>query len=198
MNPSQGAATPRTAPRRTALGAACRASTARPRSRGAGRYAMEQQPANIAHGVLVAVHDRGGPRRGIDTAAAEAAPGVLLVSHRTTPCPEDGDDLLGKAGGGSLSPADADMTFNGLHIALVVADTFEQATEAAASSRSRTMTRRRSLDLDDTKAGDGRSTRWSAMGRCAGGARRAPVRSSAEYTTPREYNVPMEPHGLIA
>jgi Aerobic-type carbon monoxide dehydrogenase, large subunit CoxL/CutL homologs len=54
--------------------------------------------------------------------------------------------------------------------------------------------------LDDPKAGDGMpmDAMTKEWGDAAAALAAAPVRIEHEYKTPREYNVPIEPHGLIA
>jgi xanthine dehydrogenase YagR molybdenum-binding subunit len=53
---------------------------------GAARYAAEFAAPNLAHGVLVQSTVANGRIREIDTAAAEAAPGVLgVLTHRNAP-----------------------------------------------------------------------------------------------------------------
>ena len=104
---------------------------------GAARYAAEFSLPDLAYGAIVQSTIAKGRIAGIDTAAAARAPGVLAVithanapklpyqrQHPTPPVdPEIGlqipilqDDLV---------------RHNGQHVALVVAETLEQATYAA-------------------------------------------------------------------
>ena len=93
----------------------------------------------------------------IDTAAAEASPGVLLVLT-----PDNALPLRTATSWTGAPPPDVpylplatDITFNGQHVAAVVAETFEQATAAAALVKVAYDERPAITSLDDPKAGDG-------------------------------------------
>ena len=120
------------------------AATGEPHSRvdgpakvtGAARYAAEFSLPDLAYGAIVE-HDRQGRITGIDTAAAERAPGVLgVITHasapklpyqRQHPTPPVDPEI------GLQIPILQDdlVRHNGQYIALVVAETLEQATCAA-------------------------------------------------------------------
>jgi xanthine dehydrogenase YagR molybdenum-binding subunit len=169
---------------------------------GAATYAVEQQLESLAHAVLVQSTIPSGTIRSIDTAAAEAYPGVLLVltpdnllhlntatSWLNVPPPDE-----------PYLPLRREVLFSGQHVAVVVAETFEQATAAARLVGIAYDERPAIMGLDDPKAGDGIpvDTMTSEWGDADVALADAPVRIEATYTTPREYNVPIEPHGLIA
>ena len=170
--------------------------------RGAAVYAAEYRPSGLVHAVLVQSTIPAGRVRAIDTAAAEAAPGVLLVVTPDNALPlRAATSWLGTpAPDGPYVPLSPDITFNGQQIAAVVAATFEQATAAAALVRVTYDPAPAIASLDDPGAGDGHKiddltiTRGDAAAALAA----APVRIEREYRTPREYNLPIEPHGLIA
>jgi len=63
----------------TALGARISRLDGPAKIRGAASYALEHQLANLAYGVAVQSTLAAGRIRRIETKAAEAAPGVLLV-----------------------------------------------------------------------------------------------------------------------
>ena len=170
--------------------------------RGAATYALEHRPANLAHAVLVQSVIAAGRVRDIDAAAAVKAPGVLLVLT-----PDNALPLKTASNWFGLRPTDApyhplarDITFFGQHIAAVVAESLEQATEAAALVKVTYDETPAIAGLDDSKAGDGMAIDAMTVewGDAAGAVAAAPVRIEREYRTPREYNVPIEPHGLIA
>src|SRR4051812_40444449 len=75
---------------------------------GAARYAAEAQVENVAHGVLVESTVARGRITGIDTAAAEKAPGVLaVITHRNAPkvwLPEKAKALVDPEVGEPLQP----------------------------------------------------------------------------------------------
>ncbi len=89
---------------------------------------------------------------------------------------------------------------SGQHIAAVAAETFEQATAAAALLDITYEEKPAIYGLDDPTAGDGmelppRTVEW---GDAAAALKAAPVQIEATYTTPREFHTTIEPHGIIA
>jgi xanthine dehydrogenase YagR molybdenum-binding subunit len=138
----------------------------------------------------------------IDGAKAEAAEGTLLV---LTP-----DDDLGLAAasdwfgnrpeGKPYRPLTHDVSFNGQAVAAVIAETLEQATEAAKLITIRYEETLAIAGLDDPAAGEGKPLEQMtvAWGDVEAALAAAPIKIEAEYRTPREYHAAMEPHGLIA
>jgi xanthine dehydrogenase YagR molybdenum-binding subunit len=170
--------------------------------RGAAVYALEYRPASLAHGVLVESAIAAGRVRAIDTAAAASAPGVRLILTRDNALPlKTASNWLGlRPTDGRYHPLSRDITFYGQHIAAVVAETLEQASEAAALVKVTYEEAPAIADLEDSRAGAGTvidplTAEW---GDAAGALAAAPVRIERDYRTPREYNVPIEPHGLVA
>jgi xanthine dehydrogenase YagR molybdenum-binding subunit len=106
---------------------------------GGARYAAEFKVANIAHGVLVMSTIANGRITSIDTKAAQSSPGVLsVVTHLNAPKlrfperPQTNDDFVAPVFGRSLPVMqDATIYFNSQPIAVVVAETLEQAEHAA-------------------------------------------------------------------
>ncbi|MER9902254.1 xanthine dehydrogenase family protein molybdopterin-binding subunit [Mesorhizobium sp. M0130] len=169
---------------------------------GAAKYAVEQQLEGLAHAVLVESTIAAGRVRSIDTAAAEAAPGVLLVLTPDNILPlRTATDWLGTPPPDvAYCPLARDITFSGQHVAAVIAESFEQAVAAAALVKIAYDEVPAIVDLSDPKAGDGipvdaMTKEW---GEAETAFASAPVRICNAYNTPREYQAPMEPHGLIA
>jgi len=169
--------------------------------RGAATYALEHRPAEMAHAVLVGSTIAAGKlRRLLDTSAA-AAPGVrLILTADTMPDLRPVTNWLGVRGDKPYRALTHTITFQGQHIAAVVADTLEQATEAARLLKAEYDIAPAIADLDDSKVGPGTEVDAVAMawGDADAALEAAPVKLQQEYATPREYNVPIEPHGLIA
>ena len=125
------------------------AAVGKPLDRVDGRLKVTGGPAtpprsrstNVAYGVLVLSTIARGKVTNIDTAAAEKAPGVLaVITHRNAakvPLPEEVPrHCVDPDVGQPLQPLQDDLVhYNGQPIAVVVADTFEQATHAAALVR---------------------------------------------------------------
>ena len=169
---------------------------------GTATYALEYPVENLAYAVLVQSTIPAGRVVKVDTSAALAMPGVLLVLT-----PEDDLDLkLGGDWGGNKPvdgpyyPLPRDVQFNGQSIAAVVAESREQATEAARLVRVTYEESEHVADLNDPNAGEGKlvDALSSAWGDAEAALAASPVRIEAEYSTPREYHVAMEPHGLTA
>jgi xanthine dehydrogenase YagR molybdenum-binding subunit len=99
---------------------------------GRAHYPSDVDAANSAHAALVQSTVAAGRIVGIDTTAAEAAPGVVaVITHLNAPRLRRGPMT---ALGASPSPPlqDDRILHHGQHVALVVADTPEEATYAAS------------------------------------------------------------------
>ncbi|SFN40801.1 aldehyde oxidoreductase molybdenum-binding subunit PaoC [Variovorax sp. OV329] len=167
---------------------------------GTARYAYEyheEVPGAPAYGVIVGAGIAKGRVVSMDLKAAQAAPGVLGIVTAET---------AGKLGKGKFNTARmlAGPGVEHYHqaVALVVAQTFEQARAAAELVRVDYEVSRGAFDLEaarpsasvpqdeqpaDTRAGDF-STGFAS----------APVQFDASYTTPDQAHAMMEPHATIA
>jgi len=141
--------------------------------------------STIAHGRIAA----------LDTAPAESMPGVRLVLHRGN------IDPLYRVQGASLDearpPFDDDVIrYYGQYVALVVADTFEQATAAAAAVRVSYVAAEPNVDphLESQDPPKVQSERGDA----AAAYDAAPVRIDETYATPAETHNPIELHATVA
>jgi xanthine dehydrogenase YagR molybdenum-binding subunit len=169
---------------------------------GAATYALEYPVEGLVHAVLVQSTIAAGRVVDIDAADALAAPGVLMVLT-----PEDDLGLMtasdwygNRPENEPFYPLPRDVTYNGQSIAAVVAESREQAVEAARFIRVTYEEKPGVADIDDPNAGEGKlmdnlSVAW---GDAEAALAASPVRIEAEYHTPREYHVAMEPHGLTA
>ncbi|MBY5813765.1 xanthine dehydrogenase family protein molybdopterin-binding subunit [Rhizobium leguminosarum] len=169
---------------------------------GRARYAIEQQLENMAYGVTVQSTRPAGRILNIDTSAAKAVPGVVDVYTFQNTLKINKPTVYSKGGGATeeFTPIQDDVVrFNGMHIALVVAETFEAATEAASLLKVDYEDGEAILDIDDPKAKpmliEPMGASW---GDAPAGLASADVKVDVTYTTAREYNVPMEPHACIA
>jgi xanthine dehydrogenase YagR molybdenum-binding subunit len=175
---------------------------------GTARYAAEQGLARMAYAVIVTSTVPCGRIAAIDSAPVEGMPGVRLVmTHLNAMKLPSG----GKAGAGS-PPAgrilsllqDDEVLYNNQPVALVVADTLEQAMHGGQALRITYKTREAALDFDRAKRsahapeklthGPVDSERGN-VGQAAGGTA---ATVDATYTTPMEYHNPMEPHATVA
>jgi xanthine dehydrogenase YagR molybdenum-binding subunit len=100
---------------------------------GAARYAGDMRAEHPAYGVIVTSTIGRGAITKVDVKEAEKAPGVVLaMSHENAPAQapfkQQGEDRHGRP---KPQLVEARVHYHGEPVALVVADTFEQATAAA-------------------------------------------------------------------
>ncbi len=128
---------------------------------GAARYAADTPVEGVAHAVIVQSTIARG-RAAIDAAEAERAPGVLaVITPRNMPrlrCVKADFSGGGAPGGGTmlgedrLPLQDDAVHYAGQHLAVVVAETLEQARHAASLVRVTYEAERPLLALDDPTA----------------------------------------------
>lgn len=167
---------------------------------GAARYAGDTRAEHPAFGVVVTSTIGRGTIEKIDIKAAEAAPGVLLVmSHDNAPAQApfkaQGEDRHGRP---KPQLAEARVHYFGAPVALVVADTFEQATAAARLVKVSYRTEVGRYDLEASRrfayppssmvAGKADSR----VGDFDKGFAEGTVKLDATYTTPYQSHNPME------
>ncbi|MFE9557224.1 xanthine dehydrogenase family protein molybdopterin-binding subunit [Streptomyces sp. NPDC006703] len=173
---------------------------------GAARYAADLPFAELAHGWMVLSTVARGRVRSVESAPVLAMPGVLTVLHHGNAPRVDGDysGLLGRPDPIVACFQNDQVPCAGWPVALVVAETPEQAREAAealvvhydaephdvdfAAGRPGTYTPENSPALQaETDKGDLEAQLASSA-----------VVVDAEYSTPEEYHSPLEPHAATA
>ncbi|BCB17791.1 dehydrogenase [Bosea sp. ANAM02] len=143
----------------------------------------------------------------LDTAAAEAAPGVVLVmTHRNTPRLKPTPVFLSaqKASGGDALPVmqDGQIHWNGQPLAVVLADTQEQADHAKSLIRIGYETEEAVTDFAQAQQRGTRTAQFmgqplhDAKGDAEAALAKAPVKVDALYTTPRHNHNPIELHAV--
>ncbi|MBC7779813.1 MAG: xanthine dehydrogenase family protein molybdopterin-binding subunit [Proteobacteria bacterium] len=167
---------------------------------GTARYAYERNEVarNVAYGWIVGAAIATGRIVQIDTKAAAAAPGVVaIVTYMNA-------GKLGQAKPhASRMLAGPEVQHYDQAVALVVADTFEQARDAAKLVRVDYAPRKGRFDLAAEKGNaikkDGEfGVADTASGDFAGAFSRAAVKLDETYTTPDHSHAMMEPHATIA
>lgn len=168
---------------------------------GSARYAVDHDFPGLVHAVAVQSTVGKGRIRSLDTSTAEKMPGVLLVLHhgnikgvyRLFPHQQDG--TISEA----RPPLDDDTIYYwGQYVAVVVAESLEQATAAANAVRVEY-----DVETPDirTDLGDGftgpRESSWK-RGDPDKALTSAPVVVDETYSTPVETHNPMEMHGTVA
>ena len=186
----------------------CRGSTARSRS-GEARFAAEFPLDGMVYAALVYSTIARGRIATLDTAAAEAAPGVVLVmTHENAPRMKPTPMFMTDAEGGRRRRS-ADhagrprSTGTAQPVAVVLAETQEQADHAASLVRVDLRAAAGRTSFDEAKAdGAPRPTACSASrpsSRSATPRRRWPRRRSASmhvYRTPRHNHNAIELHAV--
>ncbi len=168
---------------------------------GTARYAYEQHDVapNQAYGHVVGSAIAKGKIVSMDLAAARRAPGVLTIVTAQS---------AGKLGKGKYNTArllgGPDIEHYHQAVALVVAETFEQARAAAQLVKVRYAEARGAFDLAAVKdrapdaKPEGESPTQTAVGDFAGAFATAPVKLDQSYSTPDQAHAMMEPHASIA
>ena len=176
---------------------------------GKAKYAAEFQVPNIAYGFIVQSTIGKGTIKSIDTAEASRAPGVIRVyTHENYPKPappastELKPQTLTQERDRSFRALQTNkIVFNMQPVALVLAESFEQARYAARLVKVSYAEEKPTTDLESAldKAFVPNPDRAAKpRGNPAGAMQSAPVKIEAEYTIPIEHHNPMEPHGAIA
>ena len=169
---------------------------------GGATYALEHPVEGLAYAVLVQSTIAAGRVVKVDTTKAEAAPGTLLVVTPETDLElKVASDWYGnRPDDQPYHPLPREVAFNGQAIAAVIAETLEQATEAARLVEVTYEETTAVASMDSPNAGEGKLVDQFniAWGDAEEALAASPLRIEAEYSTPREYHVPIEPHGLTA
>ena len=167
---------------------------------GTARYAYERHDAapDAAYGHVLGSAIAKGRIASMDVTAAQAAPGVLAVVTA---------DNAGKLGKGEYNTATLlggpEIEHYHQAVALVVAETFEQARHAAELIEVKYAPAKGAFDLaaarDSAKpSGKDDEPADSRIGDFDGAFAAAPVQLDATYTTPDQSHAMMEPHASIA
>jgi xanthine dehydrogenase YagR molybdenum-binding subunit len=178
---------------------------------GQATYAAEFKTANVAHAAVVRSTVARGRIARIDAAAAQAAPGVIAVlthsnaprlpyrPHKGNPDPVVGERLH--------VLQDAVINHQGQPVALVIAQTLEQAqhaatlvrvqyaTQTAATDVSRVPPKLLTMEKTDQSEGRGPEVRRGDPDRALAAAA---VKVEQNYVIPRENHNPLEMHATIA
>ncbi|MEQ4304889.1 xanthine dehydrogenase family protein molybdopterin-binding subunit [Plantactinospora sp. B6F1] len=176
---------------------------------GGARYAADQPVERLAHGYLLLSTVARGTIRAMDVAAAEASPGVLAVYTPFHPLPLVGTGTPFSVGHSWLPLQDAELRWHGQAIGLVVAETFEQARDAAALVTADYEVRPAAISFADGIAGatdpgpiTGEPARLEFLADGVGSIDEALAASevtiSGTYQQPGKHHSAMEPHSCVA
>ncbi|ART64611.1 aldehyde oxidase [Kushneria marisflavi] len=171
---------------------------------GAAPYAADHHPDNMAYGYGVFSTIASGTITGLDLDAARQFPGVIDIFHHDH-FPELHRSPASFAQGNKVEETrlpfeDNHVYYEGQFVALVVADTFENARAAARKIGVSYQTDSAIANLDQgvkahgTRSGSGNHERGDAAAHFDGAAHSIDV----TYTTPVETHNPMEMHASVA
>ena len=173
---------------------------------GQAKYAAEHAAPGLLHGYIVSSRATKGRIASIDTSRAEAAPGVVKVyTHLNAPKESHNDkkwqDEVGPPGVPFRPLQDDRVLYANQPIALVVADSFENARDAAPLVAVRYVEEEHITDLDAVKGQayeppkkrSGINPPPEPRGNADAAFQRAAVKLSETYRVAVEHHNPMEP-----
>ncbi|MER5424979.1 xanthine dehydrogenase family protein molybdopterin-binding subunit [Streptosporangium roseum] len=167
---------------------------------GRARYAFEYSPRNLAYAVPVQASVARGEIRAVDVDAVLKRPGVIAaIWYGNAPRLASGD-------GGELAVLQSPrVAYRGQYIGAVVAETLQDAREAAGLVRVEYAAERHDVELRADHPGLYRPEVVNPnfpsdveQGDPDAALAAAPIVVDAVYSTPAEHQNPMEPHATIA
>ena len=197
----------------TAIGQSLPRADGRLKVTGAATYTAEWQVPGLTYGAVVDSGIARGTVRSFDLTAAHAAPGVLaIVTHENAPRLRPmldkgaGQQITGEGGLGEFrQPLQSNEIFYGAQsVALVVADTPEQARYAASLVRVTYDEETPELDLDTArrrvfpKVFAGTDTMQKSTAKAQAAIEAAPVQITSQYDSSICHHNPMELLSTIA
>ena len=172
---------------------------------GAAKYAAEFEQPNLAHAVLVTSTVANGKIVRIDTTAADKASGVvaIMTPANAPKLPKNGQAGVNPPAGRVLQLLqDASVNYNNQPIAVVVADSLNEALFAASLVKVRYQQNPPKLDFKggfaQAHSGKNKVPAMLSEGNVPSGFENAEVKIDQVYTTPMENHNPMEPHATTA
>ena len=177
---------------------------------GGAKYAAEFNQPRMAYAFPVSSTIARGTITAFDTSAAENSAGVIAVlTHKNARRLKAVDPAeIFKTGGflgEDLLPLQGDkIHYFGQFIALVVAETYEQARHAAALVQATYAQEKPAIDFERELPKGYLPEKWNGeeaqinVGKAAPLIASAPVKIEHTYTTPTENHHPMEPHATVA
>ena len=193
------------------IGQAKRRVTGRLKVTGGARYAADFDISNVAHAVLTTSTIAKGQITGFDTEQAEAMPGVLAVitSQNAPPLSSKEGDKQGQMSAAPSAGEYPEMLYSdrvyfyGQPVAVTVAETLEQAEQAARligvsyAPEAHQVTVETATDIIPLPESSGNSDEV-VRGNPADALSQAAVSIDASYTVPTEHHNPIEPHATTA
>ena len=174
---------------------------------GAATYSAEFITPDLAHGYVVSSTIARGQIKEMHIEAAETFPGVIgIITHqnrrRTAWFDSKWHDMVGPPGSPFRPLYGDEVVYSGQSIALVVAETFEAARDAASLIRVEYATEEHQTDPRAARGTarkpkqqrDGIAPPPPPRGDAQGALQKAKVRVGGEFSIASEFHHPMEPH----
>ena len=173
---------------------------------GHAKYAYEFEVPNVSYGYIVTSTIPNGRILHMDAAEAHRAPGVLAIMTpgNAPKLPNGGKNAIHPPAGRNLQLLQDDLVhYNNQPIAVVVAETLNQAIYAASLVKVRYQTEPAKLNFPDNfpaahPGGHNSDPPDMGVGNVDKGMGEAEVIVDETYTTPKQNHNPMEPHATIA
>ncbi len=177
---------------------------------GTAKYAAEFNPKNMVYGFPVRATIAKGSITSFDTDVAQKSGGVIkILTHENAPRLKAIDPQALRQAGGSIGEnliplQDNKVYYFGQYIAVVIADTYEQARAAAALVKVAYDKESPAIDLKAELPKGTKPVMFMGQevqinpGKTEDIIAAAPVKVDHAYTTPTENHHPMETHATIA
>ncbi|HEY0795227.1 MAG TPA: xanthine dehydrogenase family protein molybdopterin-binding subunit [Acidisarcina sp.] len=172
---------------------------------GQAKYAAEFEVPNLAYGFLLLSTIPQGRVLRMETVAAEKAPGIIkiLTPFNAPKLPEHGNTGHPPAGRVLQVLQDDQVHYNNQPIAVIVAETLNQAMFAASLIKVRYQQTPPKLDFEGSfptahPGGHGHDPADIGKGSIEDALAAAEVKIDQVYTTPVQHHNPLEPHATIA
>ncbi len=169
---------------------------------GAALYAVDHPMDDIAFGVPVASTVGNARIVNIETSIAQRMPGVLAILHHgnTEQLFRPAEQLEPSSRAGEVRPPfeDDKVYYYGQYVALVVANTFEQAQDAASHVKVDYEAHPNVVEIAAAQAPEGPPRIHYSRGSAGEAFESAPVKIDETYEIPTETHNPMEMHATIA
>jgi len=172
---------------------------------GGARYAADNHPGGMLYAVLAASSIARGRVVSLDIAAAKTQPGIVevMTPANRPPLAQDPDAKTNPFMFRIDALQNDRVRYANQPIAVVIAETLEAATEAAALLAPRYEAEPAHTGLDSTESFVPAAIRLisppeASVGDVEAGLAAAALRIDATYETPDQYHNAMEPHAIVA
>ena len=191
------------------IGQAKKRVTGKLKTTGGAKYAAEFPVENVTHGVITTSTVAKGRIANIDTREAQAVPGVIaVITYQNAPqlpfqsIPPEQKITTAPAGEYPQTLYTDRIYFYGQPVAVTVAETLEQAEQAASLVKVEYTPQNHSVSVEQAAEAGQLITPESRQDKSRGNPEtalaNAEVSIDASYKVPTEHHNPIEPHATIA